>query len=271
MVLWSILLFAFNHTMMQLAFALFFPINTMFFRTAGGSQLGLVDHLVRSGVVKSPEVKKVLIATDRKNFATGWDSSSAYTDAPLPIKCDQTISAPHMHGYALEDMLPYLKKSQTETVNILDVGCGSGYLTAALGRLVDGSNGQSILGKPGKVYGIDVYPELVEMTKKNIQKEDGDLLDKKVVEVMLGDGWKGLPDKGPFDAIHVGAAASEFPKNLMMQLKVGGGLVVPVGQYSQALYKIERLAESSEFRDEDFLKTKLLAVRYVPLVHAKDL
>lgn len=59
-------------------------------------------------------------------------------------------------AHALEEMFPYLKNSQAESVNILDVGCGSGYLTAALGRLVDDSAGESILGKPGKVYGIDV-------------------------------------------------------------------------------------------------------------------
>jgi len=167
-------------------------------------------------------------------------------------------------------MVPYLKKSQASKVNILDVGCGSGYLTAALGRLVDDSEHEPILGKPGKVYGIDVYPELVELTRKNIQKEDGDLLANKVGEVLEGDGWKGLPDKGPFDAIHVGAAADAFPKNLMMQLRVGGVLLVPVGPDggAQVFYKVERLAESSQFSEKDFRKDYLLGVRYVPLVHS---
>ena len=167
-------------------------------------------------------------------------------------------------------MFPYLKKSQASQVNILDVGCGSGYLTAALGRLVDDSEHEPILGKPGKVYGIDVYPELVALTKENIQKEDGDLFTNQVVEVSLGDGWKGLPDKGPFDAIHVGAAADKFPKNLMMQLRVGGVLLVPVGPYGgpQVFYKVERVAESSQFNDKDFRKQYLLDVRYVPLVHS---
>jgi protein-L-isoaspartate(D-aspartate) O-methyltransferase len=256
---------------MQLAFLLLIPNILMFMRTQGGSQRGLVDHLVRSGVVTSPEVRKVLSKVDRKNYAADWDDASAYTDTPLPIGCGQTISAPHMHGHALEDMLPYLKNSQAPSVNILDVGCGSGYLTAALGRLVDASEGEPILGKPGKVYGIDVYPELVDMTRENIQKEDGDLLTNKVVEISIGDGWKGLPDKGPFDAIHVGAAAYEFPTDLMMQLRVGGVLVIPVGRLSQALYKVERLAESPKYHNADFRKKRLLDVRYVPLVHVKDL
>jgi len=168
-------------------------------------------------------------------------------------------------------MFPYLKKSKASRVNILDVGCGSGYLTAALGRLVDDSGSEPpILGKPGKVYGIDVYPDLVDLTRENIQKKDGDLLTNNIVEVSVGDGWKGLPDKGPFDAIHVGAAADEFPKKLMMQLRVGGVMLVPVGPEggSQGFYKVERLKESSQFNEKDFRKQYLLGVIYVPLVHS---
>ena len=88
-----------------------------------------------------------------------------------------------MHAHALEEMYPYLEKSQSNTLSILDVGSGSGYLTAALGRWVDDSKHKPILGKPGTVYGIDVFPELVEMTRKNMQKQDGDLLENGVVEI----------------------------------------------------------------------------------------
>jgi len=256
---------------MKLAFGLLFPNIMMFMRARGGSQSGLVDHLVRSGTILSPQVEKVMRQVDRKNYAGDWDEESIYVDAPLPIGYDQTISAPSMHGIALDDMLPYLENSQALSLNILDVGCGSGYLTAALGRLVDDSQGKSIIGKPGKVYGVDVYPELVDMTRENIHKADSDLFTNKIVEISVGDGWKGLPEKGPFDAIHVGAAASEFPKDLMMQLRVGGVLVIPVGRISQALYKVERLAESPHYRDADFSKKREMGVRYVPLVHADEL
>lgn len=204
---------------------------------------------------------------DRKNYASDYEWGDSYVDAPLPIGCDQTISAPHMHATALEQIVPYLKNSNASKLAILDVGCGSGYLTAALGRLVDDSHGDPIVGKAGKVYGIDVYPELVDMTRENINKEDGDLLKNGVVEVDYGDGWKGLPDKSPFDAIHVGAAADKFPTELLMQLRVGGALVVPVGVYDQSIYKVERLKESPEYHDKDFRKKRLFGVRYVPLVH----
>lgn len=136
---------------------------------------------------------------------------------------------------------------------------------------------ESILGKPGKVYGMDVYPELVERTVRNLQKEDFDLLDSHTVDVQVGDGWEGLPLAGPFDAIHVGAAANEFPINLMMQLRVGGVLIVPVGPRGsvQVLYKVERLSmseskselSSAAYQKEAFSFQKLLGVRYVPLVH----
>ena len=79
-----------------------------------------------------------------------------------------------------------------------------------MGRLVD-PNSNPVVGTPGKVYGVDVWPGLMEKCEENLKREDGDLLEEGTVTVQLGDGWKGLPDKAPFDAIHVGAAASEFP------------------------------------------------------------
>mmetsp|Transcript_2804 Transcript_2804/g.4344 ORF Transcript_2804/g.4344 Transcript_2804/m.4344 type:complete len:266 (+) Transcript_2804:143-940(+) len=250
-----------------------FPNLMMFMRAQGRHQRDLIDNLVRSQVITSPEVRTVLSKVDRKNYISDHQRQGVeYLDTPLAIECGQTISAPHMHAHAMQEMLPYLQKSKAPSVNILDVGCGSGYLTAALGRLVeDTTTDTSILGKPGKVYGIDVFPELVEMTKDNIAKEDQDLIDHNVVEVMVGDGWKGLPSKSPFDAIHVGAAADGFPQNLMMQLRVGGVLVVPVGPDggSQVLYKVERLAASETFSEADFSKQMLLGVRYVPLIHKK--
>ena len=177
-----------------------------------------------------------------------------------------------MHAHALEEMYPYLEKSQSDKLNILDVGCGSGYLTAALGRWVDTNKTKtqkSILGKPGNAYGIDIIPELVDMTRKNIQKEDKDLLNNGVVEIAVKNGWKGWPEKAPFDAIHVGAAGDTFPEPLMMQLKVGGVLLIPVGPHGghQVFYKVERLAESPRYCDKDFRKQRLFDVRYVPLVH----
>jgi protein-L-isoaspartate(D-aspartate) O-methyltransferase len=122
-----------------------------------------------------------------------------------------------------------------------------------MGRMVDSKNPLIAESNGGKVFAIDVFPGLVEMTTRNIEKHDKDLLDDGTVTVQLGDGWKGLPSQAPFDAIHVGAAAYSFPKDLMVQLKEGGVLIVPVGPDggAQTLYHIEKLKDRSDFHKED--------------------
>mmetsp|Transcript_30658 Transcript_30658/g.44578 ORF Transcript_30658/g.44578 Transcript_30658/m.44578 type:complete len:350 (+) Transcript_30658:175-1224(+) len=240
----------------------------------GRTQREMVEKLAAANIIKTDQVRQCLLRVDRANYAP--ERYSAYTDAPQPLGYGQTISAPHMHAHTLEELLPSLisaSRNKPDTpLSILDVGCGSGYLTAALGRLVD--KGTTRFGGPisplvsGNVYGIDVVPELVDMSKINMKKDDADLLHSGTVTVQLGDGWKGLPDKAPFHAIHVGAAADDFPHNLMMQLAVGGVMVIPVGPDGgiQNLYRVEKLRESPTFHGEDFAIDRLLGVRYVPLV-----
>jgi protein-L-isoaspartate(D-aspartate) O-methyltransferase len=134
----------------------------------------------------------------------------------------------------------------------------------------------------GKVFGIDVIPQLVQMSARNIMKEDGDLLDSNIVEVAVRDGWKGFPEGAPYNAIHVGAAAATFPIELMKQLAVGGIMVVPVGPDGgeQYLYQVERVGDrgqvvgeagsddSKGFQEDDYNVRRVLGVRYVPLVRA---
>lgn len=242
----------------------------------GRNQRDLVDRLMQAKIVKADNVRDVLYKVDRQNYAPTSNSNSPYMDTPQPIGLGQTISAPHMHAHVLEEIYPFLKKSKASQVKILDVGCGSGYLTAALGRWVaplsQSAPDASLLDahKTGKVFGIDIYPHLVSLTKLNMEKGDKDLLDNKIVSLSVTDGWKGLPDESPFDAIHVGAAAAEFPRALLLQLKVGGVLIIPVGPEGgyQKLYRVERLSDG--FTQEDFRITELLGVRYVPLVQKKS-
>lgn len=237
----------------------------------------LVDNLTSAGIIKSQIVRDVMSNVDRANYVLGGHSSNAYDDTPLSIGHGQTISAPHMHAHALEELLPplliYASEHPNDPVSILDVGCGSGYLTSCFGRLLSNAKGseQTPLGIRGKAWGIDFVPYLVEMSEYNTKKADADLLESGTVSFLRGDGWKGLPDEAPFQAIHVGAAADTFPKNLMMQLAVGGVMIIPVGPQlgGQALYRIERVKESPTFNTSDFVMTQLLGVRYVPLVHAQ--
>ena len=90
------------------------------------------------------------------------------------------------------------------------------------------------------------------------------------VTIQVGDGWKGLPEHAPFHAIHVGAAAETFPKELMMQLYPKGGImIIPIGPDGgyQNLYRVERVRDNVKFDEHDFHIRTLLGVRYVPLIH----
>jgi len=238
----------------------------------GRTQKEMVDKLASAGIIKHKPVQEAMNKVDRANYAGG--RSGAYVDSPQPIGYGQTISAPHMHAHALEELIPSLLTAAhdhpDDELRILDVGCGSGYLTACFGRMVDrGPNGPIEPLVKGKVFGIDAWSELVDFSRANMSKEDSDLFDTGTVTLQAGDGWEGLPDAAPFNAIHVGAAAATFPKNLMQQLAVGGVMVIPVGPDGgyQNLYKVEKLKHSPTFDKGNFAIKNLLGVRYVPLFH----
>jgi len=205
-----------------------------------------------------------------------------------------------MHAHVLEEIVPFLVRASNKmntTANtasgsgscvkkkeltILDVGCGSGYLTAALARMVHHHGPPIPPLAIGTVHAIDVQPALVNLTLANLNCADSDLLTSRTIgSVSLGDGWRGLPEYAPYDAIHVGAAADSFPTNLMEQLVVGGVMVVPVGPVGgvQNLYRVERVGCDGDddggsggggYRKEDFEIVELFGVRYVPLVHPKS-
>ena len=211
------------------------------------SQRELVSHLQRRGILKTERIIRVLLETDRKLYCTK-QSSQAYEDSPLGINYGATISAPHMHAYCLE----ILKHKLQPGAKVLDVGSGSGYLTACMARLVSPT---------GKVVGIDHIQELVDFSINNILNDDPQMIHSKLVEMYVADGRHGFPLHAPYDCIHVGAATPTTPQLFIDQLKVGGMLVLPEGPEggSQSLVSYEKMEGGK------VVKNILFGVTYVPL------
>ena len=157
-----------------------------------------------------------------------------------------------MHASACESLLPFLHPS----ARVLDVGCGSGYLTHVLANLV---------APEGKVVGVDHIQGLVELASKNMAKgaEGKKLLDTKRVQFIRADGRLGWREGGPYDAIHVGAAAKEAHPQLIEQLKAPGRLFIPVEEgYVQNIWVVDKKEDGRVERE------RLFGVRYVPLTDA---
>ena len=117
------------------------------------------------------------------------------------------------------------------------MGFGSGWTTALLAEIV---------GKKGKVFGIEILPQVFEFGKKNISKYN--FLEKGRVKLILGDGSKGYPESAPFDKILVSASAKECPPALKRDLKIGGRLVIPI---RQSLFLFKKIKEN-EFEEKEF-------------------
>ena len=204
----------------------------------------LCEHLKREGMLKTDNVYKALMSVDRADFAP----DRPYADSPQPINFNVTISAPHMHAYCLELLKDHLK----EGGKALDIGFGSGYLTVAMSKMMKDN---------GKVVGIEHIKELCNFAKENISKNHKNLLDSEKLILIEGDGRKGYKELGPYNCIHVGAAAPEMPKSLVEQLAEGGRLVIPVGPQggSQYIYIIDK------DKNGKINQRRELGVSYVPL------
>lgn len=193
---------------------------------------------LRSKGVTDTRVLSAMERIDRGPFVRHYFLDRAYEDMPLPIACGQTISQPSVVGL----MTQALRVQPRDTV--LEVGTGSGYQAAILSQLAR------------RVYTVDRHARLVREARTLFEE-----LDLANITAFAADGSFGLPDQAPFDRILVTAAAEDPPGPLLAQLKIGGIMVLPVGQ-SDTVQSLIRVTRTEEGFDYDELRP----VRFVPLV-----
>ena len=193
---------------------------------------------LRQRGVTDPLVLAAMERIDRGEFVRGQFADRAYEDTPLPIPCGQTISQPSVVGL----MTQALEVGPRDTV--LEIGTGSGYQAAVLAGLCR------------RIYTVDRHRRLVTEAEALFRR-----LGLTNITAQVADGSRGLPEQAPFDRIIVTAAAEDAPGPLLAQLKIGGIMVVPVGQ-SDAVQTLIRVRRHAGGFDYDELRQ----VRFVPLV-----
>jgi len=203
----------------------------------------LVRRLSEMGYIKTEKIKNAMGKVPREEFLPASNRPYAYVDQPLPIGEGQTISAPHMVAMICEFL------SLKEGMKVLEIGTGFGYNAAVVAE---------ILGPTGHVYSIERINSLAQIAKENLKRTGY----AKNITVILGDGTKGYPEEAPFDRIYGTASAPSLPEPLKEQLKIGGILLVPVGEqrYFQELICISRKSENK------YEKKSIGGVAFVPMI-----
>lgn len=195
------------------------------------------EQLVARGV-RNRELLEAFRVVPREEFVAPKLREFAYNDHPLSIEEGQTISQPYIVAMMAE-------AAQLEDGDrVLEIGTGSGYAAAVLARLAD------------RVYSIERHDTLARSAEARLQD-----LGYRNVEIKCGDGTKGWQEKGPFDAILVAAGGPEVPESLRDQLKMGGRLIIPVGDA-----KLQRLLSVTRKTGDQYEERNLGAVKFVPLV-----
>lgn len=197
--------------------------------------------IVAAKGVKDKKVLEAIKSIPRHLFMDSSFEDHAYQDKAFPIAADQTISQPYTVAFQTE--LLEIKRGNT----VLEIGTGSGYQTAVLCEL------------GAKVYSIERQQELYKKTKLFLSK-----IGYRPKYLSFGDGYKGLPEYAPFDKIIVTAGAPYVPNALLSQLKVGGRLVIPIGENVQIMTLFIRKS------NKEFDKKEYGDFRFVPLLEDKN-
>ena len=190
----------------------------------------------------SPAVRAAMGKVERHRMVPPAQAGAAYLNHPLPIGSGQTISQPYIVAISTD-----LLQINSNSV-VLDIGTGSGYQAAVVAEIA------------ARVFSMEIIPSL----GKEAEQRLGDL-GYRNIEVRIGDGYAGWPEKAPFDAIVVTAAAPHVPPALVAQLKPGGKMVIPVG----GGFEVQYLKVITKRADGGYDERRVLPVRFVPLVPGK--
>jgi protein-L-isoaspartate(D-aspartate) O-methyltransferase len=200
----------------------------------------MVDQQILNRGIRNPRVLDAMRTVQRHRFVPEEYRHMAYSDRPLPIGHEQTISQP----YIVALMTDYLNLKEGEKV--LEIGTGSGYQAAVLAELVD------------QVYSVEIVRELAQQARTTLSD-----LGYDNVHIHTGDGYKGWPENAPYDAIIVTASPTDVPPSLKEQLAEGGRMVIPVGgPVFQKLVLLRKI-------DGKVRQTDVTSVRFVPMVDEK--
>lgn len=195
----------------------------------------MVEQQIRARGIENESVLSAMMKVPRHKFVPEALVKEAYIDSPLPIGLNQTISQPFIVAY-MTDAADISKNDK-----VLEIGTGSGYQAAILGELAK------------EVYTIEIIPELAERSTQILQQ-----LGYKNVFVKTGNGYLGIPEQAPFDAIVVTAAPDEIPQALVDQLAVNGKMVIPVGNANQEMVVIKKTKKG-------VTEKRTMQVRFVPM------
>ena len=216
------------------AFSIPYPVKGEDKFYADQREMMVREQIIARGI-KDKEVVKAMREVPRHEFVPFKYRRLAYADRPLPIGENQTISQPYI--VALMTELLDLKKDD----KVLEIGTGSGYQAAILAEIVD------------EVYTIEIIKILAEEAQKCLKN-----MGYKNIKVRCGDGYQGWKEHAPFDAIIVTCAPPYIPQPIIDQLKVGGRMVLPVGEFYQELIIVVKT-------EEGLTKKSIIPVRFVPM------
>lgn len=212
-------------------------------QSPGDDKVGRMQFLLglRRRGISDPAVLRAMDEVPREHFVESHFVDSAYADQALPIACGQTISQPYVVAYMTEQL------GVQAGHRVLEVGTGSGYQAAVLSRLAR------------EVITIERYRTLADTARKRLAA-----LGYDNVEVLVGDGLAGVPERAPYDRIIVTAAAETIPNALMAALADGGVMVLPLGPHTGPQQLVKLTKGEQGINQED-----LIGVRFVPLLPGK--